>query len=36
MEKNMHAIILKNTKTIVQDCDFFVLTSNELTMINNQ
>jgi hypothetical protein len=35
MEKNMHKIILKNTKIIVQACDFFVLISNEVTMINN-
>lgn len=35
MEKNMHEVILKNTKIIVQEFDFFVFTSNEVTMINN-
>jgi hypothetical protein len=35
-EKNMHEVILKNIKIIMQECDFFVLSSNEVTMVNNQ
>jgi hypothetical protein len=32
---NMHEVVLKNIKIIMHECDFFVLSSNEVTMINN-
>jgi hypothetical protein len=35
-KKTRMRVILKNTKIIVQKNDSFVLTSNEVTMINDQ